>query len=138
MTPQPSIDFVAGLIRGTVAPNATWYVGLFENNYVPDSTSKAADIPATIVECTAYSEATRPVWNVAYDGVTNLDNLASKAQFTFTSAKRVYGAFVASTSAKGSGSGLILYIARFASPKDVSAGEVFNVAAVFPLIPTSL
>ena len=138
MTPQESIDFVAGLIRGTATPNATWYVGLFENNYVPDSTSSAAMIPATIVECTAYSEATRPVWNAAYDGVTNLDNLASKAQFTFTAAKRVYGAFVVSTSAKGSSSGRLLYIARFSSPKDVSAGEVFNVAAVFPLIPTSL
>lgn len=138
MIPEESIDFIAGLIRATEAPNGTWYVGLFENNYVPDSASKAADIPATIVECTAYSEAARPAWNHAYDGTSVLDNLASKAQFTFSANKRLYGAFVISTSTKGAGSGRLLQIARFATPIDVVSGEVFSCAAILPLISTSL
>lgn len=138
MISQESVDFIAGLIRATQAPTGSWYVGLFENNYVPDSTSAAADIPATIVECTAYSGATRPAWTHAYDGVSSIDNLAAKAQFTFSANKRLYGAFVISTSTKGSGSGKLLHIARFATPIDVVSGEVFSCAAILPLIPTSL
>ncbi|MNC23118.1 hypothetical protein D3C75_711330 [compost metagenome] len=138
LLPQVSIDHIAGLIRGTASPIGSWYVGLFEGNYVPTSGVTSADLPATAVECTAYSESARPAWTNAYDGVSVIDSLAAKATFTLTIAKRVYGAFLVSAATKGGNTGLILSIARFASPKDIDAGEVFTVAAGLTLIPTSL
>lgn len=138
LLPQESVDFIAGLLRGTAAPIGTWYVGLFEGNYVPVSGAKASDLPSVIVECTAYSEGARPEWVHSYDGAAVIDSLNNKATFTFSSAKRVYGAFIISTSTKGGNTGLILSIARFSSPKDIEAGEPFTVAAGLTLIPTEL
>lgn len=136
LLPQVAVDHIAGLIRGTVSTIGTWYVGLFEANYVPVSGATAADLPA--IECVTYSEATRPEWVEAYDGVSVIDSLASKATFTFTASKRVYGAFLVSASTKGGNTGTLLSIARFSQPKDIDSGEVFTVAAGLTLIPTSL
>jgi hypothetical protein len=138
LLPQVAVDHIAGLLRGTASPIGSWYIGLFEGNYVPTSGVTAADLPATVVECTAYSEAARPAWTHAYDGVSVIDSLAAKAAFTFTSSKRVYGAFIISSATKGGNTGTLLSIARFNSPKDIDAGEVFTVAAGITLIPTSL
>lgn len=136
LLPQVAVDHIAGLIRGSASPIATWYVGLFEANYVPVAGVTAADLPA--IESSAYSEATRPAWTNVYDGSAVIDSLASKATFTFNASKRIYGAFLVSTSTKGGSTGTLLSIARFASPKDIDAGEVFTVAAGLTLIPTSL
>lgn len=136
LLPQVAVDHIAGLIRGSTSPIANWYVGLFEANYVPVSTVTAADL--TAIECTTYSEATRPAWVESYDGSAVIDSLANKATFTFTASKRIYGAFLVSTSTKGGNTGTLLSIARFSQPKDIDAGEVFTVAAGLTLIPTSL
>lgn len=137
LLPQESVDFVAGLLRGTEAPVATWYVGLFEGNYVPDDAITAATVASLATECVAYSESTRQPWNHAYtDGV--IDSLNSLATFTFPVAKRIYGAFIVSTSTKGGAGGRLLSIARFDTPKDVAAGEPLTVGAGLTLIPTTL
>jgi hypothetical protein len=129
-----SIDFVASLLRATGAPIGNWYVGLFENNYVPTSGVTSADRPGVVGECTSYSEATRPAWNHAYDGVSVVDNLASKATFTFTAAKTVYGAFLVSSNAKAGNTGTLLSIARFSTAKSLDIGSVFTVAAGLTLV----
>lgn len=138
LLPQEAIDFVAGLLRGSEAAIGNWYVGLFESNTVPDAAFKAADLPSLLTECTAYDEATRPAWTHSYDGKAVIDSLGNKATFTFNQAKRIYGAFIVSTSTKGGSGGRLLSIARFASPKDIDAGEPFTLAAGLTLIPTSL
>lgn len=137
LLPEEAVGFVAGLIRATEVPTGSWYIGLFEGNYAPDATVTAATVAALATECTAYSEATRPAWNHAYDSGV-IDSLNAKASFTFPTAKRIYGAFIVSTSTKGGTGGKLLSIARFDTPKDIGAGEVFDVAAALTLIPTSL
>lgn len=138
LLPQEAVTFIAGLLRNTEAPIGTWYIGLFEGNYVPDKNATAAILQSTIVECTAYTEGTRPEWTHAFDGNSLIDNLNARATFTFNADKRVYGAFLISASGKGGTTGRLLSIARFSQPKDISAGEPFTVAAGITLIPTDL
>ena len=57
--------------------------------------------------------------------------------FTLNADKRVYGAFIVSSSTKGSGSGLLLSIARFAVPRDLPSGTEFAVTAGITLVPTA-
>lgn len=135
LIPQAGIDFIANLLRAQTSPIAPFYVGIFEGNYVPTSATVAADLPA--IECTAYSEAVRPTWASAYDGVSLISNEASKATFTMSAAKRLYGAFLVSSSVKAGNSGTLLSIARFSSPKDVDVGTSFGVTAGLTLIPTT-
>ena len=135
--PQVGIDFLAGLIRGTGAPISSWYVGVGAANYVPSVSTTAADLPGNIGEAQAYSQATRPIWQNTYDGVSAIGNLAAKAEFTFTAATRLYTGFLSSNSGKGSNSGTLLSIARFASPYDVPQGSAFTLGVSITLLSAS-
>lgn len=137
LLPQVSIDFIAGLLRGTSSPISSWYVGLFENNYVPTSGVTAADLPGVVGECTAYDEATRPVWTNTYDGISSIDNLSNKAVFSINAAKTIYGAFLVSSSVKAGNTGLLLSIARFSTAQTLTAGTSFSIAAGITLVPTT-
>lgn len=126
LNPQVGVDYVAGLFMGTQTVVSPWYVGVYEGNYTPSKAAQASDLPGTIIECTAYSQTSRPVWDKTYDGVSLITSINSRAAFTFTSAKRLYGGFIISESAKGGNTGVLLSIARFATPYDVPAGSTFQ------------
>lgn len=135
LVPQVGIDHLAGLLRGTVSPISSWYVGLFEGNFVPTSATKASDLQISAQECQSYSESARPEWNETYDGVSVITNLSNRAEYSFTADKRVYGAFLISSATKGGDSGLLLSIARFDSPFDIPAGTTFRLAVSTSLLP---
>lgn len=137
LLPQVAVTHIAQLIRGTTTPISGWSVFLYEGNYSASSTATAADIPTTIGECLAYNEAARPTWVNAYNGVSVIDNAASRAVFTLNADKRVYGAGIVSSSVKGSGTGLLLSVARFAVPRDLPSGTEFAVTAGITLVPTA-
>ena len=59
------------------------------------------------------------------------DNTASRAEFTFTSAKTIYGAFLVPTATKGGVVGPLLSAARFADPKNVAVDDVLRVTSTF-------
>lgn len=134
--PQSGVDHIAGLLRGDgTSPISSWYVGIFEGNFVPVPGTTSADLPA--IECTAYSGSNRPVWTNSYDGVSVIDNLNSKAVFNMTAPKTIYGAFIVSNSTKAGNVGTLLSIARFSSPKVLDSGTQFGVTAGITLIPTT-
>lgn len=135
--PQESVDHLAGLILGTTEPISEWYIGLFENNYLPQAGVKASDLPGVVGESTAYSQAQRQIWQAAYDGVSVIDSLANKAEFTMTADKTIYGAFIVSSPTKAGTGGMILSIARFSTAEVVKAGATFTVAAGITLVPTT-
>jgi hypothetical protein len=137
LLPQVAIDHVAGLIRGTGSPISAWYMGIFEGNYVPANGTTSADLPTTAGECVAYSGASRPVWTNVYDASSVIDNAASRAVFTLNADKRIYGAFIVSSSTKGGGTGVLLSMARFAVPRDLPSGTEFAVTAGITLVPTA-
>lgn len=136
--PQVGIDHVAGLIRGTTSIISTWYVGVFQGNYTPTSATTSADLQTGAQESQSYSEVARPEWIDAYDDVGVIDNVDSRAVFTFTAERTLYGAFLVASATKGGNTGMLLSIARFSAPQTVPIGAQLRVAAGLTLVPTNL
>lgn len=138
LLPQVGINHIAGMLRGDgTTPIGSWFMFLYEGNYIPTSGVTAADLPGVVGECVAYSDADRPAWTHAYDGVSVISNLAAKAVFTMTSDKRIYGAGIIASSTKGGNTGLLLSIAKFPTPVDLITGAQFSLGAGLALIPTT-
>ena len=97
----------------------TWYVGIFEGNYTPVATVTAATITSASTECTAYDESTRVAYNEAAASSQSITNSANKATFTINATKTIYGAFLASASAKSATTGTLFSAARFGTSKSV-------------------
>lgn len=97
----------------------TWYIGVFEGNYTPVSTVTAATITSASTECTAYDESTRVAYVEAAASSQSITNSASRATFTFNATKTIYGAFLASASAKSATTGTLFSAARFGTSKAV-------------------
>ena len=93
------------------------------------ATITAADFPTTAVECTAYTPTTRVPWVTGLVTNAALDNGASRAIFTMTAKKTVYGAALLSSSSKGSVTGKLPSIARFGSPKALEKDDQLAVVA---------
>jgi len=109
--------------------NPTWYIGLFEGNYTPTLTDTAAAFPAASTETTTYSEATRVAFVPGAISGGAATNSASRAEFTSTSSKTIYGAFMVSASGKGATSGVLLSAAKFSTTKSFDVGFVLRVTA---------
>lgn len=134
--PQAGLDFLMLAPFGDTPSIGAFYCGLYRNNFVADGNTTAADIPANMGEFVDYSESTRPLWNRDYAPGT-LDNFASKARFTPTQDATIYGSFLCSNQAKGSGSGLLLSVVRFSTVKQLTAGQEANLVAGLTYIPTN-
>lgn len=114
---------------GSTSALTSWYIGLFSGNYTPVNTTTAANITANATEITtAYSEATRVAWVEAGVTARLIGNAASPALFTFTAATtNVYGAFLASASAKGATTGTLSSAKRFAALKTMLITDILSV-----------
>lgn len=108
---------------------ATWYVGLVETD-----TSEAAgmtyDVPV-FTESTSYDEGTRPEYDEAASSSQSVTNSASKATFTISASKTMYGAALFSISTKGDhspGANNVLHCySKFGTSRDVIDNDVINV-----------
>lgn len=133
LVPLDGVNHMASALFGDVAPIGNFYLGVFTGNYLPSMASKAADIPTAMAEFVGYSEATRPLWQrVNNDGV--ISNVGARGAFTLTQNATLLGAFLVSNSTKGGGTGLLLSVARFATPRPVEAGMVIRLAGELSLI----
>lgn len=106
------------VLHGTTAVSP-WYVAPFEGNYTPLATDTAANITANSTECTAYDESTRVEYNEAAASSQSSTNSANKATFTFNATKTIYGAFLASASAKSATTGTLLAAVKAGTSKAV-------------------
>lgn len=134
LIPQEGVDYFGRVIAGTTPVIQDWFVGVFEADYTPSSSSGAAELATTVGESTAYEAVTRPPWAGSYDSSERVTNAASKAEFVFTENKVIHGAFLVSTGTKHDVSGTLLSIARFSSPRDIEAGSTLKVLAGIRLI----
>ena len=135
LVPLNGVNHMAGALFGDVAPIGNFYLGVFTGNYLPTMDSKATDIPTAMAEFVGYSEPTRPLWQrINSDGI--ISNAAARGAFTLTENATLLGAFLVSSSAKGGGSGLLLSVARFPTPRPVEAGMVIRLAGELSLIST--
>jgi len=90
--PQQAVDHIASMIRGGGAtPISSWYIGVFESNYVPDASVTAADLQTNVGESQAYDEGSRQPWANAYDGVGFIGNTDTPAEFTMNASKTIMG-----------------------------------------------
>lgn len=137
LIPQQGVDHIASLIRGAGAtPISSWYLGVFEGNYTPTAGVTAADLQTTVVESQAYDETTRLAWTNTFDGTALISNASAVAEFTMSSTKTIYGAFIVSSATKGGTGGLLLSIARFSTAKQVEDGTILRITAGLSLTPT--
>lgn len=123
LIPSDGLDFLIRAPFGDVAPVSTFFLGLFRGNYVPSAGTTATDIPTNMIEFIDYSETIRPQWVRELTGIATFDNAVTKAEFTVTNDRTIYGAFLVSDSMKGGNNGLLLSCVRFPTPKAVSAGQ---------------
>ena len=137
LMPAEGRNHMLGVTFKSVAPVASWFLGVFENNSYPGDDLKASTVVATLGESLAYIPTTRPAFTPGAIAAGAVDNMAARAEFTFTEAKRIYGAFMASSPTRGSGTGVLISAARFAASKDVTAGDTLRVTAAFELVSAS-
>ncbi len=97
----------------------TWYLAPFEGNYTPLATDTAAVITANATETTAYTQSTRQAFTTVSAASQSVTNAAAVATFTFNAGKTIYGAFLASASAKSATTGKLFSAAQFSSSKVV-------------------
>lgn len=108
-----------------------WYMGLFEDDYTPLVTNTYA-VPG-FTESTAYDEATRVSYVDATASAKVMTNSASKATFTISATKTIYGAFLcgggsaASTKSDTAGGGTLFASSKFATAKNVVDNDVLVV-----------
>lgn len=117
------LNYVLNASFGVSSANASWYTGLFEGNYTPTAGAVAATVAAAATECVAYAGATRPAWTVVASTAASLTNGAARADFVFSSAKTLYGAFLISNNTKAGTTGTLFSIARFTTSKAVDIGD---------------
>jgi allantoicase len=113
------LDHILNVEFHGTTPITSWYIGVFEGNYTPVATVTAATITAAATESTAYDETTRVAYDEAASSAQSMTNSASKSTFTFNATKTIYGAFLASASAKSATSGVLFAAAKFGTSKAV-------------------
>lgn len=134
LMPLEGVNHVLNVVLKGATPVTSWYVLLYEGNYTPVTGDTAATFPASCTETTAYSGSTRVAFTPGAVSGGTVNNSASRAEFTFTADKTIYGGAIASASAKGAVSGVLLSAVKFGSPKSPTAGDVLRVTAGFTLV----
>jgi hypothetical protein len=108
----------------------TWYCVMFEDDYTPDGDETYA-VPE-YTEFTAYDEGTRPEYDEAASSSQSVTNSASKAVFTASDTKTLYGAALVgggsapTTKDNTAGGGTLLCLGVFAAAQPVVADNVVN------------
>lgn len=133
LMPEEGRNHAVSVITKGATQVPTWYIGLFEGNYVPVDSDKAATFPTVATESTAYLPATRVEFNEGAAVAGTVENTANRAEFAFTANKTIYGAFLASAQAKGAVTGVLMSAARFTAPKTLQIDDVLRVTASFSL-----
>ncbi|MDY0190703.1 MAG: hypothetical protein RBR22_08220 [Desulfuromonas sp.] len=128
LIPAEGLDHLIRSPFGDVSPISTFYLGLYRGNYIPAPSTTSADIPNGMIEFVDYSEVARPEWKRALAGTGTMDNLSNKAEFNVTQDRTIYGAFLVSSATKAGNAGLLLSCVRFATPKQVTAGQTVKLS----------
>ena len=114
-----------------------WYVEIFEDDVTPDGDTTYA-VPV-YTPSTAYDEGTRPEYVAAAAASQVTTNVASKAVFTISGTKTIYGASLvgggsaATTKGNVGGGGTLFSGSKFGASKNVVDDDVLNVTIAITL-----
>ena len=81
LMPEEGRNHAVSVITKGATQVPTWYIGLFEGNYVPVDSDKASTFPTSATECTAYLPATRVEFVEGAVAAGVVENTASRAEF---------------------------------------------------------
>lgn len=124
------LNYTLGTAFASTSASANWYVGIFKNNYSPQSTDVIATFPGVSVAgeaTTQYNETARPIWTQAGVVAKSITNTASPAVFTFNADTAIYGAFLANSSAKGGITGKLAAASKFSSVRSMLINDILNI-----------
>jgi hypothetical protein len=133
LMPTEGLNYALSAALTGGAQVSAWYIGLFEGNYTPQASDTAATFPGLATETTAYSGSVRLPWTYSAVAAGATNNSASKAEFTASATKTIYGGFLSSSSVRGGTTGTLLSVVRFSSPKTVDSGDILRITAGFTL-----
>jgi hypothetical protein len=129
-------DALTQYLKGS-SYTATHFVGLIDNASftaiaVGDT---AAQINGTNqwIECTAYSQSTRPALTLGTAAAGSIDNVASLATFSINATKTINGGFTVTNSTKAGTSGKIYGEGSFSSPRSFVSGDTLTVQVTLTL-----
>ena len=114
-----------------VAQQASWFVGIFENNYTPVPADTAALFPGAGVAGeinTEYDEGTRPAYVLDGSTLANVFNSGTPATFTMNSTINAYGAHLISNSVKAGTTGVLCAASKFTAVRALVASDVLNIS----------
>jgi len=129
LIPTQGMNHILDVVLRGAPQNASWYIGIYEGTYTPDALATAAALPSAATECVAYQQSGRQAFTAPAASGGQTSNTASRAEFTMTENKTVRGGFIVSAQPKGSVSGTLLSVVRFASPKVLESGDTLRVTA---------
>ena len=125
--PLEGLNYFINTGLNGASQSTSWYVGVFQGNYTPVTSDTAATFQGAATECVSYSETARQTCTFATSTAATSSNTGTPAVMTFNAVVSVYGAFVASTSAKNSTLGTLLSAARFSAVKNMTVGDILQV-----------
>ena len=109
---------------------SNWHVVLSESGTASQANTY---VSKGFTECTAYTSLTRPAWAMGSAASGQMSNSGTKATFTISDTKTIYGAALVGGGTAGSvkndtaGGGILYGYANFPDSKDVVATDVLNV-----------
>jgi len=134
LLPEEGLNNALDVWLGSVAKPAGWYIALYSGAVSPLSAWTAANFAANATENTSltegYSEATRPQWNKSANADNGaIDNIGDECAYTIVCSTtiNINGVGMLSSNARGGGGGVIASAARYASTRQLSNGDAYEV-----------
>jgi hypothetical protein len=138
--PDEGINYALDVAVNGATQITAWYFALYSGAVSPAANWTAATWVAIATEITSnttgYSETTRQAWVGTAAASDATSNLASKAVFTIavpSSTLTVNGCAMVSSSAKGATTGKLYSASKFATTRNLSNGDLFNLGYTLSL-----
>ena len=133
--PTVALNYMLAAAAQGGAQYATWYLGLFGNNYQPIATDTMVTFMAECGEIKSYDGTARQTITLPAVANATLTTLADPNVFEFAAGVTVRGAFISSTPAWDGTTGIILSVGLFPSPEVINAnGGALRVPLGFQLV----
>jgi len=126
-------DMASAYLKGGVAP-AGLFIGLWNGSHIPNGTETASNLASMVTEVTNYTQAGRLPLDLGSVANAACSNAASLARFDMLGVANVAGAFLSTTQAKGSDTGKLLSVVRFANPRPVDETVYLEVLSGFQFV----
>lgn len=124
------LEYILDVAMSAASANATHYVGIFSNNYTPQTTDAMATFAGAGVAneiTTEVDETARQAWAEVGVAALSITNSAAPAAFTANTTVSAYGAFLSSDSVMDGTTGILVAASKFSAVRSLLTTDVLNV-----------